>query len=387
MNNTVIIHPLLSMAHHEWRQKVRSFAESEIKPIAPSLDEHGKFSASITRKMGKLGLFGMFLPQIYGGQNTDTLTYIIAVEELARVDSSQAATLAAHNSLGIGPIFQFGTKTQKKQFLPSLTSGEKLWAFGLTEPLAGSDATKIVAKAQLKKDKWIINGEKVFITNSASELASGITLEVVSGEKNGKHELSAILVERTSPGYMVEKISNKMMWRAADTGKLIFKDCIVPEENILGKRGEGAHIMLGTLDAGRLSIAAMGIGLAQGAYEMSLKYSKERMQFGKVISKHQAISFKLAEMNKKIEVARNTLYNACWLKDNSYPYGRESAIAKLYSSEIAKEVADEAVQIHGAYGLIKDNDIERFYRDQRILQIGEGTSEILKMVISKHIGI
>jgi alkylation response protein AidB-like acyl-CoA dehydrogenase len=382
-----IIHPLINKKHNEWREKVHEFAETEIKPIARELDEHGRFSSSLTRKMGKLGLLGMFLPQVYGGQNTDTLSYIIAVEELARVDSSQAATLAAHNSLGIGPIFNFGSEKQKRFFLPKLVTGEKLWAFGLTEPMAGSDATSVKTTAQNENSEWIVNGEKIFITNAASELAAGITLEVVTGSSNGKPELSTMLVDRASPGYTTEVISNKMMWRAADTGKVKLVNCRVPLENLLGARGEGAHIMLSTLDSGRLSIAAMGLGLAQGAFEMALTYSKERVQFGKPISKHQAISFKLAEMAKKIELARNTLYNACWLKDNKHSFSKESAIAKLYCSEIARDVADEALQIHGAYGLVKNNDVERFYRDQRILQIGEGTSEILKLVISRHIGV
>ncbi len=378
---------LLTIKHHEIREKVRSFAETEIKSLAKFLDEKGQFSAELTHKMGLLGLFGMCLPIHYGGQNLDTLSYIIAVEELARVDSSQAATIAAHNSLGIGPIYSFGTDEQKKRLLPKLTTGKNLWAFGLTEPNAGSDSLSVESTAVMQKNSWIVNGEKIFITNSASELASGITLLVKTGEKNGKKELSTILIENNTEGYSNERILNKIMWRAADTGKVRLKNCKVPENNLLGTLGQGSHIMLETLDSGRLSIAAMGLGLAQGAFEMAHSYAQSRHQFGKPIAKFQAISFKLAEMDMKIELARNTLYNACWLKDNGKPFGKASAIAKLYCSEIAKEVADEAVQIHGAYGLMKDNDIERFYRDQRILQIGEGTSEILKLVISRHIGV
>ncbi len=378
-------HPLLTKAHNEWREKARNFAETEVKPLARELDEHGTFSTQLTNRMGELGFLGMYLPQEYGGKATDTLSYIIVVEEIARVDGSQAATLAAHNSLGIGPIYYFGTEEQKKKYLPQLTTGEKLWAFGLTEPNAGSDARSVSTNARAEGDNWIINGEKIFITNSASALAGGITLIASTGEIDGKKEFTTFLVESSLPGYYKEPINDKLMWRAADTGRLRFNNCKVPNSNILGKQGEGLRIMLETLDSGRLSIAAMGLGLAQGAYEMALGYARNRVQFGKPIIHQQAIAFKLAEMNMKIELARNTLYNACWQKDNGLPFSRSAALIKLYCSEIAKEIADEALQIHGAYGLIKNNDIERFYRDQRILQIGEGTSEILKLVISRQL--
>jgi short/branched chain acyl-CoA dehydrogenase len=383
----MVKHPTLTIEHVDFRKIVREFAENEIRPVAKKLDVEGMFSTKLTRRMGELKLFGINIPQNYGGANKDTLSYIIAVEELARVDGSQAATLASHNSLGISPIYYFGTEEQKRMFLPDLCVGDKLWAFGLTEENAGSDSRGTKTKAVLQNGSWVINGSKMFITNSASELSVGATIQVVTGEKDGKKELSVLLVPRSSPGYSCERISNKMMWRSADTGKLFFKDCTVPASNILGKPGDGAKIMLETLDSGRLSIAAMGLGLAQGALEMALDYSKKREQFGKPIYKFQAIAFKLAEMATKVEIARNFLYTACWIKDSGQPFGKEAAMAKLYCSEIAKEVADEAVQIHGAYGLFKDSDIERFYRDQRILQIGEGTSEILKLVISQHIGL
>ncbi|MBN2347231.1 MAG: acyl-CoA dehydrogenase family protein [Bacteroidales bacterium] len=379
--------PYIKTQHEEFRQKVRRFAEEKITPVAKLLDETNTFSPELTREMGKLGLFGIAIPQKYGGKNMDTLSYIIAVEELARVDGSQAATVASHNSLGIGPIYEFGTDDQRKKFLPSLCTGDKIWAFGLTEETAGSDARGTQTNAVPEGDNWVINGSKIFITNSASELSGGATIQAVTGIKDGKKELSAIIVDRNTKGYSSEKIANKMMWRAADTGKLFFKNCKVPKENMLGEQGEGAHIMLKTLDSGRLSIAAMGLGLAQGAFEMALKYSKKREQFGRPIYKFQSIAFKLADMDLKIELARNMLYKACWLKDNKQPFSREAAMAKLYCSEVAKEVADESVQIHGAYGLFKDNDIERFYRDQRILQIGEGTSEILRLVISRQLGL
>jgi alkylation response protein AidB-like acyl-CoA dehydrogenase len=337
--------------------------------------------------MGKKGLLGIQIPQKYGGQGLDTLSYIIAVEELARVDGSQAATVAAHNSLGLYPIYKYGTEEQRQHYLPRLSSGEHLWAFGLTEPTAGSDAQGVKTRAELQGDKWLINGSKIFITNSASEMAAGVTIQAVTGEKDGKAELSAILVDRDTKGFTRSFITGKLVWRSADTGRLFFQNSVVSKDKLLGKKGEGAHIMLETLDGGRLSIAAMGLGLAQGAYEMAKEYALNRQQFGKPIAKFQSVAFKLADMDMKIELARNTLYNACWLKDNGKPFGREAAIAKLYCSEVAKQVADEAVQIHGAYGLTDETDIERFYRDQRILQIGEGTSEILRLVISRHIGV
>ncbi len=387
-NHTVkIVNPLLENRHHELRTRVRSFAEKEIKPIAAELDSKGEFSKDLTKKMGELGLFGMNIPDAYGGHGLDTLSYIIAVEELARIDGSQAATVASHNSLGIGPIYKFGTEEQKKKYLPLLVSGEKLWAFGLTEPNAGSDSRGTESRAKLENGEWIINGYKQFITNSASDLSAGATIQVITDEKDGKKELSTILIERDTEGYSCERITNKMMWRSADTGRLYFNNCKVPENNILGERGKGSYIMLETLDSGRLSIAAMGLGLAQGALEQAMVYSKKREQFGRPIYKFQSIAFKLAEMDTKVELARNLLYKACWMKDQGLPFGKEAAMAKLYCSETAKEVADEAVQVHGAYGLFKDMDIERFYRDQRILQIGEGTSEILKLVISRHMGL
>ncbi|MBI9033596.1 MAG: acyl-CoA dehydrogenase family protein [Bacteroidales bacterium] len=382
-----MIHPLLNEEHNMIRQTVRDFAEREIKPLARELDDKAMFSTDLTRKMGELGLLGMTLPEKYGGQNTDTLSYIIAVEELARVDSSQAATLAAHNSLGIRPLFDFGSEEQKMKYLPKLTTGEFLWAFGLTEPEAGSDSRATKTTAKLENEQWNINGSKIFITNSSSEMSLGVTVQAVSDIVDGKKIFSTIIVENGTQGYKAIPMHDKMMWRASDTGELYFDDCLVPKANLLGKEGEGSKIMLSTLDNGRLSIAAMGLGLAQGAYEMALEYSQQRKQFGKEIGKFQIIAFKLADMATKIELARNLLYKACWLKDNKHPYGKEAAMAKLYCSEIAKEVADEAVQIHGGYGLMKDYPIERFYRDQRLLQIGEGTSEIQRLVISRLIGL
>ncbi len=375
----------LNEEHKLIRETVRNFAEKEIKPVAASLDEEERFSPELTRRMGEIGLFGMNIPEEFGGAGMDTLSYIIAVEELARVDGSQAATLAAHNSLGIGPIYYYGTEEQKQKYLPRLCSGNATWAFGLTETGAGSDSRASKTSAEQVNGEWIINGSKIFITNGASDLSAGVTVQAVSAEVDGRKEFSTILVEKGSKGFTAREMKGKMMWRASDTSEMYFDNCHVPEENLLGARGQGSKIMLSTLDNGRLSIGAMGLGCAQGAYEMALSHATQRKQFGKAIASFQAIAFKLADMAMKIELARNLLYKACWLKDNNREFGMESAMAKLYCSEIAREVTDEAVQIHGGYGLMKSYDIERFYRDQRLLQIGEGTSEIQRLVISRYL--
>ncbi|MEM9672073.1 MAG: acyl-CoA dehydrogenase family protein [Bacteroidota bacterium] len=371
--------------HDLIRQSVRDFAVQDIKPVARELDKKEMFSYELTKKMGELGLFGMMIPEEYGGQGMDYLSYIIAVEELARVDSSQAATLAAHNSLGIGPLYNFGTEEQKKKYLPKLCTGEALWAFGLTEAEEGSDSRGTKTTAKLEGGQWTINGSKIFITNGATDITIGATVQAVTGDQDGKKEYSTIIVESSTPGFDAIAMHDKLCWRASNTSQLFFDNCKVPETNLLGERGLGSKIMLKTLDSGRLSIAAMGLGLAQGAFEMALRYAKEREQFGKPLTQFQAISFKLADMATKIELARNLLYKACWLKDNHKPFGKEAAMAKLYCSEMAKEVADDAVQIHGGYGLMGEYDIERFYRDQRLLQIGEGTSEIQRVVISRYV--
>ncbi len=370
------------------RETVHDFAEREIRPVAKDLDEKAEFSTDLTRKMGELGLFGMYLPEKYGGQGMDTLSYIIAVEEIARVDGSQAATLAAHNSLGIGPLYYYGTEEQKMKYLPQLCTGEALWGFGLTEPDAGSDSRGTKTTAVEEGNEWLINGSKIFITNGSSELSVGSAVQTVTKTlDNGRKEYTTIIVERGTPGFSQVPMHGKMMWRASDTAQLFFDNCRVPKENLLGEVGKGSKIMLSTLDNGRLSIAAMGLGAAQGAFELAMQYAQERKQFGKPISKFQINAFKLADMATKIEHARWFLYRACWLKDNNKPFGKEAAMAKLHCSEVAREVADEAVQIHGGYGLMKDYDVERIYRDQRLLQIGEGTSEIQRLVISRHLGL
>ncbi len=369
------------------RKEVRKFAEKEIAPIAADLDETETFSNELTRKMGEIGLFGMFVSEKYGGQELDYISYIIAVEEVSRVDGSQAATVAAGNSLGIGPIYYFGSEAQKKKYLPKLSTGEALWGFGLTEPTAGSDAGGSKTTAVLDGNEWVINGSKIFITNAACDLTLGVTVQAVTGQKpDGRNEYTCFLVESGTPGFKAVAMHKKMMWRASNTAELYFDDVRIPKENILGEQGNGFHQMLQTLDGGRLSIGAMGLGGAQGAYEAALKYAKNRVQFGKPISKFQANAFKLANAAMELECARNLLYKACWLKDNKRQFQKEAAMAKLYCSELMGRVADSAVQIHGGYGLMKEYNVERFYRDQKLLDIGEGTSEIQRLVISRYIG-
>jgi alkylation response protein AidB-like acyl-CoA dehydrogenase len=369
------------------RMAVREFAESEIKPVAGELDEKEEFSVSLTQKMGDIGLFGMVVPEEYGGQGLDYISYIIATEEIARVDGSQAATLAAGNSLGIGPIHAFGSEVQRRKYLPDLCQGRTLMAFALTEPNAGSDAGATKTTAVEDGDSWVINGRKTLTTNANTPMTKGSIIQAVTGVRpNGKPNYTCFIVENGTPGFTLNTLKRKLMWRASNTAELFLDNCRVSNDAILGNPGDGFKQMLATLDDGRLSIGAMGLGCAQGAYEAALRYSKERIQFGRPICKQQSIAFKLADMELKIELARNLLYKACWLCENKRPFGKESAMSKLYCSEIAREVADEAVQIHGGYGLFKDYDVERFYRDQRLLQIGEGTSEILRLVISRAIG-
>ncbi len=378
---------ILTDKHHQIRKEVRRFAEEQIKPVIGDFESREEFPVELVKKMGQAGLFGMYLPKKYGGQASDYLSYIIAVEEISRIDSSMGATLAAHNSLGIGPLYEFGSEAQKQQYLPGLCTGDQLWAFGLTEENAGSDARGVETTAELENGKYSINGSKKFITNAGSSIAAGISIVAITGEKDGKKEYTAILVDRETAGFVREPMHKKLVWRAADNAMLYFNNCLVPRDNQLGEKGQGLKIMLKTLDSGRLSIAAMGLGLAQGAFEMAKKYARQRKQFGQSLSDFQVISFKLADMAVKIELARNTLYNACWLKDNGQAYGKQAAMAKLYCSEIAREVADEAMQIFGGNGLFCNPEwpIERFYRDQRLLQIGEGTSEILRTVIARAI--
>ncbi len=370
------------------RQAVRDFAEKEIAPLAQELDEKEEFSVELTQKMGELGLLGCFVPEKYGGSNMGYISYIIAVEELARVDGSQAATIAAGNSLGIGPVYYFGNEEQRKEWLPRLCAGKMLAAFGLTEPGAGSDAGSSRTKAELRGDHWVINGSKIFITNSANPLTGVVIVQAITGIKeDGKRELSCLIVPRDSPGFTAREMKKKMMWRASNTGELFFEDCLIPRQDLLGQRGDGLHQMLSTLDGGRLSIGAMGLGGAQGAFEMALNYSNTRVQFGRPIASFQVNAFKLADMALEIELARNLLYKACWLRENNRPFSTVAAMAKLFCSEVMGRCVNHAVQLHGGYGLMKEYKIERFYRDQKLLEIGEGTSEIQRIIIARNIGV
>jgi short/branched chain acyl-CoA dehydrogenase len=369
------------------RQAVRDFAEKEIAPIARDLDEKEQFSIELTQKMAELGLLGCFVSEKYGGSNMGYISYIIVVEELARVDGSQAATIAAGNSLGIGPIYYFGNDKQKQEWLPKLCTGEYLAAFGLTEPEAGSDAGSSRTTAEVKGKDWVINGRKIFITNAACPLTGVIIVQAVTGKREAGHaELSCFIVPRNAAGFTAKEMKGKMMWRSSNTGELFFDDCIVPKENLLGRIGDGFHQMLTTLDGGRLSIAAMGLGGSQGAFEIALEYANSRVQFGRPISSFQVNAFKLANMALEIELARNFLYKVCWMRENNLSITKEAAMAKLYCSEVMHRCVHQGLQLHGGYGLMKDFRIERFYRDQRLLEIGEGTSEILRIVIARHIG-
>ena len=369
------------------RSSIREFAENEIRPVAEELDAREEFSLDLLKKMAEMGLFGMFVSEEYGGSNFGYLSYAIAVEEIARVDGSAGATVAAGNSLGIGPIYYYGNEEQKKEWLPRLCGGEILASFGLTEANAGSDAGATQTTGILKDGNWLINGSKIFITNSASPISAVIVVQTVTGKlESGKKELSCILVPNETAGVTAKEMHGKMMWRSSNTGELYFEDVSVPEKNLLGKRGEGFKQMLATLDRGRLAIAAMGLGGAQGAFELALNYSRERKQFGQTIASFQVNAFKLTDMATEIEAARNLLYKACWLCDEGKPFTREAAMAKLYCSEVMRRVVNEAVQLHGGYGLMQEYQVERFFRDQKLLEIGEGTSEIQRYVISRLIG-
>ncbi len=376
----------LSTEQNILRQSVREFAEKEIRPAARDLDAREEFSYELTAAMGRMGLFGIFVSPEYGGSGLDYVSYIIAVEEIARVDGSHAATIAAGNSLGIGPIYYFGSEEQKRRWLPKLCTGEMLAGFGLTEPLAGSDAGSSRTRAVRDGDEWVLNGSKIFITNAATDITGVIVVQAVTGKKSdGRNELSCFLVPADAPGLTRKAMHGKLMWRASNTAELYFDDLRLPAEALLGRQGDGFRQMLSTLDGGRLSIGAMGLGGAQGAFELALRYAQERKQFGQPIFDFQAVHFKLADMATEIEAARNLLYKACWLKDNGRPFGKVAAMGKLYCSEVMGRVVSEAVQIHGGYGLMQEYDVERFFRDQKLLTIGEGTSEIQRVVISRHL--
>ncbi|MGH2922308.1 MAG: acyl-CoA dehydrogenase family protein [Gaiellaceae bacterium] len=373
----------LSPEHELIRSTVREFAEQKVAPVAEELDREHRFPYELVAEMAELGLMGMPIPEEYGGGGTDTLSYAIAVEELTRIDSSVAITMAAHVSLGTMPIFLYGTEEQRREWLPDLASGKKLAAFGLTEPGAGSDAGASRTRAELQDGQWVINGSKIFITNAGTDISACVTITALTGEG----EISNLIVPNGTPGYDISPPMEKLGWRASDTRELSFKDARVPEGNLLGPRGEGFHQFLEILDGGRISVAAMGVGLAQGAYDLAFKYAQEREQFGRPIARFQAVQFKLADMATEIEAGRNLVYKAAWLKDQDRPFAKEAAMAKLYTGELAHRVANQSLQIHGGYGFMEESPISRLYRDQKILEIGEGTNEVQRMVIAKHLGL
>ena len=365
------------------RDTVREFAESRIAPVAAELDREHRFPYELVAELAELGLMGMTVPEEYGGAGADTLSYAVAVEELTRIDSSVAITVAAHHSLGTLPIFYFGNEEQKREWLPQLASGQKLAAFGLTEPGAGSDAGATRTTAELRDGQWVVNGSKIFITNAGTEITACVTITARTGEG----EISNLIVPNGTPGYEISAPMEKMGWHASDTRELSFRDCAVPEGNLLGPRGEGFNQFLEILDGGRISVAAMAVGLAQGAYDLAAAYAQEREQFGRPISRFQAVQFRLADMATEIEAARNLVYKAAWVKDQGRPFGREAAIAKLYSGEMSNRVVNWALQVHGGYGYMDEFAISRLYRDQKILEIGEGTNEVQRMVIARHLGL
>ncbi len=372
--------------HEALRETVRDFAEREIAPVAGELDRTKSFPYEIVAKLGELGWMGIPFPEAYGGAGADTLAYAVAVEELARVDSSVAITLCAHTSLGTQPVYLFGTEEQKQEWLPRLTSGERLGAFGLTEPEAGSDAGNTRTRARLDGGEWVIDGAKQFITNAGTDISGLVTITAVTGESDGRPEISNLLVANGTPGYEVGEPYRKMGWNASDTRPLSFADCRVPEASLLGRRGAGLKQFLQVLDIGRIGVAAMGVGLAQGAFDESLRYARERHAFGQPIARFQAIQGKLADMSTEIEAARLLTYKAALLKDGGRPFALAAAQAKLKSGLVAVKAADDAVQIHGGYGYIEEYPVCRFYRDAKILTIGEGTDEILRLVIARELG-
>jgi alkylation response protein AidB-like acyl-CoA dehydrogenase len=372
----------LSDDHELIRRTVRDFAEGEVAPVAEELDRDKRFPYEIVAKLGALGLMGIPFPEEVGGAGGDSLAYALAVEELTRVDSSVAITMCAHTSLGTQPIYLYGSPAQKEEWLPRLCAGEVLGAFGLTEPEAGSDAGNTRTRAVREDGSWVIDGAKQFITNAGTDISGVVSITARTGED----EISNLLVPNGTPGYIQGEPYRKMGWHASDTRPLVFEGCRVPEENLLGGRGEGFKQFLHILDIGRIGVAAMGVGLAQGALEMALAYAKERRAFGRPISKFQAIQAKLADLSTEIEAARLLTYKAARLKDAGRNFTLTAAQAKLKTGRLAVRAADEAVQIHGGYGYIEEYPVARFYRDAKILTIGEGTDEVQQMVIARALG-
>ncbi len=374
----------LSDEHRALRDTVREFAEGVVAPVAEELDREHRFPVDIVRQLGEMGLMGVPFPAEYGGGGSDTLAYAITIEELGRIDSSVSITVAAHTSLGTSPIVLFGDEAQHARHLPDLCSGRGLAAFGLTEPGAGSDAGATRTRAVEQPDgSWVIDGEKMFITNAGTELSRVVTITAVTGED----EISNLVVENGTPGYEISAPLRKMGWHASDTRALSFQGCRVGPDALLGPRGNGLRQFLEILDGGRISVAALSLGLAQGVYEQSLAYAKQRNAFGRPIAKFQAIQFKLADMETEIAAGRHLVYHAAWLKDQGRPYAHAASLAKLYTGELSHRVANEGLQIHGGYGYMDEFPVSRFYRDQKILEIGEGTNEVQRLVIARGLGL
>jgi len=365
------------------QRMVRDFAEKEIRPVAQEMDASGQFPWEVIRKMGGLGLLGLPVPEEYGGCGADTITYAIAVEGISRVSGSVGITLAAHTSLGLDLIYRFGTEEQKHKYLPSLAAGKGLAAFGLTEPEAGSDAAAVKTTAVLDGEQWVINGQKTFITSGS--IADVVIVAAVTDKSAGAKGISNLIVEKDTPGFRPGRDEEKMGLKGSVTSQLFFEDCRVPKENLLGQPGEGIKQFLITLDGGRISIGAMAVGLAQGALDAAVKYSKERVQFGQPIARFQAIQWMSADIATEIEAARWMVYRAAWLKDQGVRFTKEAAMAKLYASEAAERACFKAIQIHGGYGYVREYDVERIYRDNRLTTIGEGTSEIQRLVIARQV--
>ena len=363
------------------KDTVREFAWTRVAPAAAELDREARFPYELVAEMAELGLMGIPIPEEYGGAGADTVSYAIAVEELTRIDSSVAITMAAHTSLGTMPIYLYGTDEQKREWLPRLATGEGLAAFGLTEPNAGSDAGATRTRAELCDGRWIVNGAKIFITNAGTDISACVTITACTGDG----EISNIIVPNGAAGYEISAPMHKLGWRASDTRELSFRDCAVPEENLLGERGKGFQQFLEILDGGRISVAAMGVGLAQGAYDLALAYAKEREQFGRPIAEFQAVQSALADMATEIEAGRALVHRAAWLKDVGKPFALAAAQAKLYTGLLSNRVVNAALQIHGGYGFMEEFAISRLYRDQKILEIGEGTNEVQRMVIARHL--
>ena len=369
------------------RDTCREFAQQEIKPLAEEMDRTGAFPYKLIRKMAELGLLGLPFPEEYGGAGADFLSYCLAIEEISRADVSIGITMEAHTSLGASPFFYYGSQKQKERFLVPLARGEQLWAFGLTEPEAGSDSGGTQTRAVLQNGYWHINGSKSFITNAGTEMTGGVTITAVTGmQPDGCKEITNIIVPKGTPGYIIGNPYKKMGWKASDTRPLIFEDCVIPENDILGQRGDGFRQFMQILDAGRVAIAALSVGLAQACLDEALSYAKERKQFGQPISKFQVTQFKLADMDTEIELARLMYQKAAWLQMQGEPYSREASMAKLFASETAKRAADQAVQIHGGYGFMDEYPVSRYWRSVKVNEIGEGTSEVQRMVIAKYLG-